>query len=44
MMLFPDLPVYKHQKKSIEDVSINVMDFIMEELHSHLRFPDAKPG
>jgi hypothetical protein len=23
MMLFPDLPVYKHQKKSIEDVSIN---------------------
>jgi hypothetical protein len=23
MMLFPDLPVYKHEKKSIQDVSIN---------------------
>src|ERR1700691_2278393 len=23
MILFPDLPVYKHEKKSIEDVSIN---------------------
>lgn len=23
MMLFPDLPVYKHKKKSIKDVSIN---------------------
>ena len=23
MMLFPDLPVFKHKKKSIEDVSIN---------------------
>jgi hypothetical protein len=23
MILFPDLPVYKHKKKFIEDVSVN---------------------